>query len=81
MPVSPLTTELFAAKFREARHFVNLNKKPVWLIPGKTDYFLSIIAPKPDELPKDTSALQYGPNTEDPDDPLIIQIVRQNPNA
>jgi len=72
------TPEKFAQKFADVKWWVGFHKKPVWLIPGKADYFLSIIAPKPDELPADTKAWLIGPNPENPEEPTWLQSVRSS---
>jgi hypothetical protein len=70
------TNEKFARKFADVKWYVGFHNKPVWLIPGKSDYFLSIIAPKPDELPGGTKAWLIGPNPENPDEPTWIKSVK-----
>lgn len=70
------TNAKFARAFAKVKWWVGFHNKPVWLIPGKSDYFLSIIAPKPDELPGGTKAWLIGPNPENPEEPTWIESVK-----
>ncbi|NYU23876.1 hypothetical protein A8V38_13605 [Vibrio parahaemolyticus] len=51
----------FCRIHREAVHFIKLHTKCVWIVPTENNYCLSIVEPKPEELPWGTQAIEVGP--------------------
>lgn len=58
------TLEQFSSAFRSLKWFVSFHNKPVWLVPTENEYKLSVVKPKPDELPEGTCANLYFHNGE-----------------
>ncbi|HGS4512644.1 TPA: hypothetical protein ACMDOZ_002340 [Vibrio cholerae] len=54
------TSEQFAQIYQRALKFINFHQKNVWIVPTKTDYILSVIKPRPNELPRGTVAIEVG---------------------
>ncbi len=48
----------------DLERFVSMHNKPVWLVPTPDGHQISVITPRPDELPAGTSACQYNSNLE-----------------
>jgi len=58
------TLEAFSKTFEDVKFYVNLHKKSVWLVPLADGYSISCIKPKPDELPRGTTANLYSTELE-----------------
>ncbi len=58
------TLEAFSKTFEDVKFYLNLHKKPVWLVPLDNGYSISCIKPKPSELPRGTTANLYSPELE-----------------
>lgn len=58
------TLEAFSKTFNDVKFYVNLHKKPVWLVPLAEGYSISCIKPKPEELPRGTTSNLYSPQLE-----------------
>ena len=58
------TEAQFAATYKEAEWFVSHHKKPVWLVPRKDDYAISVIKPLAEHLPVGTTAVLYNERME-----------------
>lgn len=56
------TEEKFNAAWSKVALYIAMHKKPIWLIPGQTDYFMSLVAPKSDEIPAGTTAWLINPD-------------------
>ncbi|CAH6996262.1 hypothetical protein VCHA53O466_140188 [Vibrio chagasii] len=44
----------------EALRFIGFHNKNVWIIPAENDYVLSVVEPKPSELPRGVVAIEVG---------------------
>lgn len=58
------TEDQFARVHSEAVRFIRFHNKNVWIVPCEDDYRISVIEPKPNELPYGTVALEVGPPIE-----------------
>ncbi|QGH72649.1 MAG: hypothetical protein [Myoviridae sp. ctThM1] len=58
------TQEQFYKIWQELKWFVAFHDKPVWLVPLKDCYKLSVVAPCAENLPCGTSANLYNTNLE-----------------
>lgn len=56
--------EAFSKVWDELQAFVKRHNKPVWLVPTKSSYELSVVEPTPDALPMGTRANLYDQNLE-----------------
>ncbi|EQB9026222.1 hypothetical protein ACYVOU_002455 [Vibrio cholerae] len=54
------TSEQFAQIYQRALKFINFHQKNVWIVPTETDYTLTVIEPRPNELPRGTVAIEVG---------------------
>ena len=59
------TQESFNSAFNSLLNMIKLHKKSYWLVPNETNYFVSVIEPKADELPAGTAAILYKGNFDD----------------
>lgn len=66
------TPESFAAIRKQVIFFTGLHNKSVWIVPTEKEYVLSVIKPRPDELPAHTAANLYDINGE------IIDVVHSS---
>ena len=55
------TEEQFNAAIERVRWYHGFHKQPCWLVPVENGYRVVKTAPKPEELPSGTHAVQYGP--------------------
>lgn len=51
------TEQQFSDIYRDAERFAKMHGKPVWIVPQRDGYAISVIQPKQDELPENTNAL------------------------
>ena len=61
------TEEQFSRVWHEVKRYHDLHNKPVWLVPLKDNYCISIIKPLANELPENTVSNLYGVNMEELD--------------
>ena len=54
------TAEKFATAMAQVRWFVRFHNRSVWLVPQASEYRLSVVKPKPTDLPSGTTALLFG---------------------
>lgn len=59
--------ESFLKTINEAKHYLRFHNKPIWVVPTASDYAISVIKPKPDQLPVGTTAIQYDTNMNEID--------------
>ena len=55
------TQEKYDAALAKVRWWHDFHKKPCWMVPVETGYRVVSLAPKPEQLPIGTRAIQYGP--------------------
>lgn len=58
------SAEQFSVVWENLKWYHHLHKKSVWLVPTETGYGISVIQPKPEDLPHGTTAVLYGVNDE-----------------
>lgn len=63
----PRTPEKFARAFEDLKRMLSMHQKPFWFVPTQDDYAVSVIQPKPEELPNGTRAILYNPAIEEVD--------------
>ena len=61
------TEEQFYRVWREVKRYHDLHNKPIWIVPLKDDYRISIIKPLANELPENTVSILFGLNMEELD--------------
>ncbi len=54
------TQEKYDAALAKVRRYHEFRKKPCWMVPVETGYRVVSRAPRPEQLPSGTRAIQYG---------------------
>lgn len=59
--------EAFNETLQELKRLAKMHNKPFWLVPSADKYHVSVIKPRPDELPYGTCAILYNAQLEEQD--------------
>ena len=58
------TQEKFDNAMARLKWSLRFHNKEFWIVPTEDDYCISVVCPKPEDLPKGTRAVKYNPKLE-----------------